>query len=174
MKTRDEEYSDFERFKRKAQTEDNYFLTIFYENTLTTINFSEYKRNFFTFGRDKDNDIVINSENIDFEQGYFEVTEYGVLAVNTSKKYIMIANNNKQFDNIYLSEGGFIKIVEQSSLNMSNSILFVMSIGQNLDEWKNYPLQLGNNTLGSGGGCDIILPPNGVAKRHAIVTKSRR
>ncbi len=171
MKNKDEEYSDFERFKRKAQTEDNYFLTIFYENNLTTINLSEYRKTFFTFGRDEDNDIVIHSEEIDFEQGYFEITEYGVLAVNTSKEYSMISNNNKSFNDIYLSEGGFIKIMNPSSSDISHSILFIMSIGQNLDEWKSYPLQLGNNTLGSGGGCDVILPPNGVAKKHAIISK---
>ena len=129
MKNKDEEYSDFERFKRKAQTEDNYFLTIFYENNLTTINLSEYRKTFFTFGRDEDNDIVINSEEIDFEQGYFEITEYGVLAVNTSKEYAMISNNNKSFNDIYLSEGGFIKITNSSSSDMSHSILFIMSIG---------------------------------------------
>ena len=171
MKNKDEEYSDFERFKRKAQTEDDYFLTIFYENNLTTINLSEYRKTFFTFGRDEDNDIVIHSEEIDFEQGYFEITEYGVLAVNTSKEYSMISNNNKSFNDIYLSEGGFIKIMNPSSSDISHSILFIMSIGQNLDEWKSYPLQLGNNTLGSGGGCDVILPPNGVAKKHAIISK---
>lgn len=171
MKNKDEEYSDFERFKRKAQTEDNYFLTIFYENNLTTINLSEYRKTFFTFGRDEDNDIVIHSEEIDFEQGYFEITEYGVLAVNTSKEYSMISNNNKSFNDIYLSEGGFIKIMNPSSSDISHSILFIMSIGQNLDEWKSYPLQLGNNTLGSGGDCDVILPPNGVAKKHAIISK---
>ena len=171
MKNKDEEYSDFERFKRKAQTEDNYFLTIFYGDNLTTINLSEYRKTFFAFGRDEDNDIVINSEDIDFEQGYFEITEYGVLAVNTSKEYTMISNNNKPFNDIYLSEGGFIKIMKPSSLGTSQGILFIMSIGQTLDEWKSYPLQLGGNTLGSGGGCDVILPPNGVAKKHATISK---
>ncbi len=171
MKNKNEEYIDFERFKRKAQTEDNYFITIFYDSQIMTVNLSEYRKTFFTFGRDEENDIVIKSEEIDFEQGYFEVTEYGVLVVNTSKNYNMISNNNKPFNDIYLSEGGFIKIINSSSSNMSKSILFIMSIGQTLDEWKSYPLQLGSNTLGSGGNCDVILPPNGIAKKHAVITK---
>ena len=62
MKNKNEEYNDFESFKRKAQTEDNYYLTIFYENHLTTINLSEYRKTFFTFGRDEDNDIVMANE----------------------------------------------------------------------------------------------------------------
>ena len=171
MKKREGEYSDFERFKRKAQTEDNYFITIFNEDNITTINLSEYRKTFFTFGRDKDNDIIINSENIDYEQGYFEITEYGVLAVNTSKEYSMISNNNKPFNDIYLSEGGFIKIVDKDSSDMTNGILFIMSIGQNLDDWKSYTLQSGSNAIGSSGSCDVILPTNGVAKKHALITK---
>ena len=47
MKKREGEYSDFERFKRKAQTEDNYFITIFNEDNITTINLSEYRKTFF-------------------------------------------------------------------------------------------------------------------------------
>lgn len=171
MKNKNQEYNDFESFKRKAQTEDNYYLTVFYENNLTTINLSEYRRSFFTFGRDEDNDIVIHSDEIDFEQGYFQITEFGVLAVNTSKNFLMISNNNKPFNDVYLSEGGFIKIINPSSQDKSHSILFIMSIGQNLDEWKSYPLQFGGNSLGSGGGCDVILPPNGVAKKHALITR---
>ena len=171
MKNKSDEYSDFERFKRNAKAEDNYFLTMIYEDNIATINLSEYRKNFFTFGRDEDNDIVINSENIDYEQGYFELTEYGVLAVNTSKEYAMISNN-KPFDDIYLAEGGFIRIVGQDLSDMSHSILFLVSIGQNLDEWKNSSLQSGINTIGSGGACDVILPPNGVAKKHATITKT--
>ena len=126
MKNKSDEYSDFERFKRNAKAEDNYFLTMIYEDNIATINLSEYRKNFFTFGRDEDNDIVINSENIDYEQGYFELTEYGVLAVNTSKEYAMISNNNKPFDDIYLAEGGFIRIVGQDLSDMYHSILFIL------------------------------------------------
>lgn len=171
MKNKNQEYDDFDNFKRKAQTEDNYYITVFYEDNLTTINLSEYRRNFFTFGRDEDNDIVINSEEIDFEQGYFQVTEFGVLAVNTSKNYLMVGNNDKPFNDIYLSEGGFIKIINPSSNDRTHSILFIMSIGQNLDEWKSFLLQVGTNSLGSGGSCDVILPPNGVANKHAVIIK---
>ena len=38
----------------------------------------------------------------------------------------MISNNNKPFDDIYLAEGGFIRIVGQDLSDMSHSILFIL------------------------------------------------
>ena len=171
MKKENEKYNDFESFKHKVQKKENYFLTIFYEGNLTTVNLSEYRRNLFTFGNDKENDIVIKSDYIDSQQGYFEITEYGVLAVNTSKRFKMLSNDEKSFNDIYLSGGGFIKIVDVEDIKRQHSILFIMSIGENLDEWKNYPLQIGANTLGSSGRCDIILAPDGIEKKHATIFK---
>ena len=126
----------------------HYYITIFYDGNLNTINLSEYKRNLFTFGKDPENDIVIESEEIDDEQGYFEITEHGVLAVNTSKNFPMIGNNDKAFDDIYLSEGSFIKIINPNTEDRTHSILFMMSIGSNLDEWKGYQIQIGATSLG--------------------------
>lgn len=56
-------------------------------------------------------------------------------------------SNNIPFNDIYLSEGGFIKIVDKDSSDKTNGILFIMSIGQNLDEWKSYTLQSGSNAI---------------------------
>lgn len=61
MKKENQEHNDYARFKIKAKSKDNYYITVFYEDTTTTINLSEYKRNLFTFGKDEENDIVINS-----------------------------------------------------------------------------------------------------------------
>lgn len=170
MKKENEEYKDFERFKQKATEDNNYYISIFYNGNIETINISEYRKKFFTFGSDEENDIVVNSENIDLEQGYFEITEYGVLAVNTSKKFSMLGNNNKSFDDVYLSEGTFIKIVNAEEDN-SESVLFLLSIGDTFDEWKSYQIPVGNTVLGGSGGCDIVLPPKGVTPRHAMISK---
>ena len=174
MKKENQEHNDYARFKIKAKSKDNYYITVFYEDTTTTINLSEYKRNLFTFGKDEENDIVINSEKIDSEQGYFELTEYGIKAVNTSKTFKMVGNDNKEFNDIYLSGGSFIKIIDPESKDMSHSILFIMSIGENLDEWKAYNLNPGINTIGSSNVCDLVLPSDGVAKKHATISGTKK
>lgn len=60
----------------------------------------------------------------------------------------MKGTDNRLFDEIYLAEGSFIKINSQDN-DSTKGILIVMSIGRNLNEWKEYSLKLGRNTLGS-------------------------
>ena len=69
------------------------------------------------------------------DKDIFEITEYGVLAVNTTKGIFMKGTDNRIFDEIYLSEGSYIKINSQDN-DPTKGILIVMSIGRNLNEWE--------------------------------------
>lgn len=164
MKFKNEETKDLKGFKHKANVGENYFLTIFDEKGVRTINISKLNKKLITFGSGENNDITIFSSVIANRQGYFEITEYGVLAVNTTKGILMRGNSNKVFDEIYLEEGSFLKIFDQ---DFAKGILIVMSIGKNLNEWKEYSLKPGKNTLGSETNNDIVLPSKGIAKKHA-------
>ena len=171
MKKENRELDDFIHYRHTAKKGENYFLTILDDNGLQSINLSTFNKTKITFGTSEDNDIVLVSNAVDYNQGYLEINEYGVLAVNTSSNISMFGNDNKIFDNVYLSEGSFIKIIDNTS-DSSQGILMIMSINQNLDEWKTYPITLGNISIGSGSTCDIILSPAGVAKHHATVHHS--
>ena len=172
MKKNDENLNDFAYLKHKTKTNENYFLTILDDNGLKTINIAKLNKNLITFGKSTDSDIVLTSNNVDYEQGYFELTEFGLLAVNTSKNFPILGNNNKPFNDLYLSEGGFIKIINPNSPTIQG-VIMIMSIGKSLDEWKQFSLQFGGTTIGSGGFSDIILPPAGVSKHHATIHCSR-
>lgn len=171
MKKENRELDDFVHYRHTAKKGENYFLTILDDNGLQSINLSTFNKTKITFGTSEDNDIVLVSNAVDYNQGYLEINEYGVLAVNTSSNIPMFGNDNKIFDNVYLSEGSFIKIIDNTS-DSSQGILMIMSINQNLDEWKTYPITLGNISIGSGSTCDIILSPAGVAKHHATIHHS--
>ena len=172
MRKNDQELNDFVNFKHKAKPDESYFLTILDDTGLQTINLSEFNKTQLTFGQSERNDIIISSNAVDFQQGYLELNEYGVLAVNTSSQIPMLGNNNKAFTNLYLADRSFIKIINPNSLPVQGAIM-IMSIGKNLDEWKQYPLQARGNTLGCGSSCDIVLPPTGVAKTHATIYYSK-
>lgn len=137
---------------------------------INTINLSKMDKNLITFGSGENNDIVIKSGAIDSEQGYLEHNEYGIRVENTCNKAQMMGNNNRIYNDIYLSEGNFVKFINQDHPEIKG-VVFIMTIGNGMDEWKQYTLHQGANTLGSGGECDIVLPPNGVAKRHATINK---
>lgn len=168
MKLKSEETKDLKGFKHKTKRGENYFLTIFDDSGIKTINISKLNKKLITFGNGKNNDITISSDIIATRQGYFEITEYGVLAVNTTKGICMKGTDNRIYDEIYLAEGSFIKINSQDN-DPTKGILIVMSIGRNLNEWKEYSLKLGRNTLGSEKNNDIVLPSKGIAKKHASI-----
>ncbi len=128
-------------------------------------------KNLITFGSGENNDIKINSKALDSEQGYLEVNEFGIKVINTSNTSQMFGNNNKLLEDSYLTGGNFLKFINQEHPEIKG-VVFLLSIGNGMDEWKKYTLHQGANTLGSSGECDIVLPPKGVAKRHATINKS--
>lgn len=164
--------NDFIHIRHKTKKNENYYLTIFDSDGFCTINLANFDKNIITFGNSPKNDIVLSSNVIDSEQGYLELTDYGVLAVNTSTRVVMLGNQNKQFNDLYLSDGAFVKFIDDTSSRISG-VVFIMSIVQGIDEWQIFPLKLGKNTLGSSSSCDIILSPSGVRKRHASINYFR-
>ena len=114
MKKENREFDDFVHSRHTAKQNESYFLTILDDNGLQSINLSTFDKEKITFGTLTDNDIILTSDSADYKQGYLEINEYGVLVVNTSNNIPMLGNNNKPFDNVYLSEGSFIKIVDST------------------------------------------------------------
>ena len=166
MKKENRELDDFVHQRHIAQKGENYFLTILDDTGIQTINLSKFEKNKITFGSGFNNDIAISSNCVDDYQGYLEINEYGVLITNDSLQVPLLGNGNKIIDDIYLSEGSFIKIL---SNDKKSGIVMIMSINKNLDEWDSYTLSPGNISIGSSGSSDIVLTPSGVAKHHATI-----
>ena len=170
MKKGNRELDDFVHQRHVAQNGENYFLTILDDTGLQTINLSTFKKNKLTFGSGFNNDIVLSSNSVDDYQGCIELNEYGVLVSNDSLQVPLLGNGNQIVDDVYLSEGSFIKILNKDT---NEGIIMVMSINKNLDEWKSYALPSGNISIGSSGSCDIVLTPSGIAKHHATIHHSQ-
>lgn len=166
MKKENRELDDYVHLRHVAQNGENYFLTILDDAGLQTINLSTFGKNKISFGSSFNNDIAISSNSVDDHQGYLEITEYGVLISNDSLQVPMIGNGNQIIDDVYLSEGSFVKIIDKTS---QKGIVMIMSINKNLDEWDSYTLTPGNISIGSSGTCNIVLSPAGIAKHHATI-----
>ena len=166
MKKENREFDDFVHQRHVAQNGESYFLTILDDTGLQTINLSTFGKNKISFGSSFNNDIAISSNSVDDHQGYLEITEYGVLISNDRLQVPMIGNDNKRIDDVYLSEGSFIKILSKDN---QTGIIMIMSINKNLDAWETYTLSSGSISIGSSGSCDIVLSPAGVAKHHATI-----
>ena len=162
---------DYIHLRHVAKQDEHYFLTIFDDNGWQTINLLNFGKNKLTFGKASNNDIILSSDSVDLNQGYLEINEYGVLAVNTSQQTPLIGNNNKIFDNEYLSDGNFVKIIDTNSPT-STGVLMIMSINRSPDEWKQFPITSSKLTIGSSGSSDVILSPSGVDSHHCTIFNS--
>lgn len=171
MNIRNDNIEDYIHIRHVAKQDESYFLTIFDNKGVQTINLSNFGKNKISFGKAFNNDIVLDSDLVDLNQGYLELNEYGVLAVNTSQLTPLIGNNNKIFDNEYLSDGNFIKIID-NDLPDSSGVLMIMSISKSPDEWKQLPLVSRSISIGSNSSSDILLSPNAVDEHHCTIRHS--
>ena len=162
---------DYIHIRHAAKQGESYFLTIFDDKGVQTVNLSNFGKDKITFGKSFDNDIVLDSDLVDLNQGYLEINEYGVVAVNTSQLTPLIGNNNKIFDNEYLSDGNFVKIIDYD-LPDTTGVLMIMSINRSPDEWKQFPIMSGKITIGSDSSSDIILSPSAVDSHHCTIYRS--
>ena len=64
MKFKNEETKDLKSFKHKAKRGENYFLTIFDESGIKTINISKLNKKLITFGKGNNNDIIMHIKHI--------------------------------------------------------------------------------------------------------------
>ena len=166
------EFDDFAHIRHIAKEGEHYYITIIDDNGVRSIKFSDLEKNRVTLGRSKNNDIVIESMAVDFEQGYFELDEYGLKFVNTSNFSYLLGNNNMNIEEMYFAEGSFAKIIRRNSETLKG-VIIILSINKSLDEWECCSISNGNIKIGSGASCDIILSPSGVAKYHASIRANR-
>lgn len=170
MNMRNNNSEDYIHIRHVAKPDESYFLTIFDNRGIQTINLSNFGKSKLSFGKAFNNDIVLDCDLVDLNQGYLELNEYGVLAVNTSQLTPLIGNHNKAFDNEYLSDGSFIKIVD-NNLPESSGVLMIMSISKSPDEWKQLPISSNTISIGSHRSSDILLAPNAVNEHHCTIRR---
>lgn len=166
------EFDDFTYIRHIAKEGEHYYITIIDDNGVRSIKFSDLEKNRVTLGRSKNNDIVIESTDVDFEQGHFELDEYGLKFVNTSDFSDLLGNNNMNIEEMYFADGSFAKIIRKNS-ETHKGVIMILSINKSLDEWECCTISNGNIKIGSGASCDIILSPSGVAKHHASIHANR-
>lgn len=157
--------------KHKPDSSEHYYLTIFDEAGIKTVNLKTFSKEEISFGRSTQNDIVIEAKYIDEVQGYLKITEYGLLAVNTSKS-IPMSGNNKFVTELYLAERGYLKFFDPDS-SMTKGVIIIMQIRKELDEWKQMPLKIGKISIGSNSSNDILLPIDNVKETFAEVICSK-
>ena len=148
-----------------------YTITIIDENDIRNICLDDFKKDIITFGRGEDNDIILKSLLVSNKHGYFKIDSNGIMIVdNNSTNGIFI--NNSKVSNYYLRDGDSIKI-DNPIEPLKRGIILVFTFGKEINEWKQYDLNLKNEvTLGRDSNCDIVFEHISTSLHHASIFKT--
>jgi len=123
-----------------------------------------FNKGIITFGRDKKNDIVIQSPFVSRHHGFFRYTDGAWIIVDHPDSENGLIFNGELTDSRVLDDGDSIRFE-----NSVGSAVMVVSRGA-ASEWKS--AELGGAailTIGSARDCDIVLNHVSVSKLHAII-----
>jgi len=127
-------------------------------------NLMSFNKGIITFGRDKKNDIVIQSPFVTRHHGYFRYTEGAWVIVDNPESQNGLIFNDELIESKVLDDGDSIRF--EKSIG---SVVMVVSKGTT-SGWKT--IDLGGATvltIGSAADCDIVLDHVSVSKLHAEI-----
>ncbi len=133
-----------------------YIISIIESDSIKNICLNDFDKKEISFGRNKNNDIVISSPIISSNHGYFKITDEGIEVIdNDSTNGIYI--NNEKVSSGFILDGDFIK-VDNLLEPLKKGIIMILSVGVKAIEWKYYDLlEKDKITIGRDSKCDIVL-----------------
>lgn len=161
--------SSFTKIKYKTKNSEKYFLTIIEGDTVQTIELEKFGKEIITFGRGEQNDIRLASKLVSDSHGYFMLNTHGLSVVDDGSTNGLFVNGKTQ-KSTYLSDGSSIRI-DNPEIPLEKGVVMIISISEYAEEWKQFDLKNGKNTIGRDKKCDIVLKHIGVSNLHATIYK---
>lgn len=135
---------------------------------LKQVNLYDFKKEKITFGRNKDNDIVLKSAFVSNFHGYFMVSK-GKCTICDNNSTNGLYYNNRQIYEHVLAEEDVIKIDDISN-PMEKGVSFIFSMNEFDYDWNYFELKKQPViTIGRDESCDIYLKHVSVSKFHAKI-----
>ncbi len=162
-------------FRNAVNQMSSSIVTIFDGNTAPkSFQLSAFGKNFVTFGRGAENDIVLTSQIVSSQHGRFAfrngswyIEDKGVYESKGSTNGLVY--NNTSIYSRKIVDGDFIRIDDVVE-TIAQGVLFVFSSADSQNKWQSMPL-MGTRmiTIGRDKNCNIVLPHISVSKFHAQI-----
>ena len=148
-----------------------YAISIIDGGEIKNISLNKFKKEKITFGRSKDNDIVISSPIVSSHHGYFLLNDEGIHIYDNKSKNGIFINNVLLFDGCKIGSNDTIKIDNiMEPLNVG--VLMVVNSSSDVNSWKNYDLSRKDVIIiGRSKKCDIVLDRVSVSLNHAKIVR---
>lgn len=152
-----------------SQKKDQYIISIFDGGEQPYfVDLRQFQKQFITFGRSPENDIILKSDLVSRQHGYFQLDANGCTLVdNMSSNGITV--NGQRIRTKLLVEGDQIKI-DRFSSSMKEGVLFLFGTKKEPVVWRSITLYDKKQvTIGRSPSCDIVLDHMSVSKVHAYI-----
>lgn len=148
-----------------------YAISIIDGGEIKNISLNKFKKEKITFGRSKDNDIVISSPIVSSHHGYFLLNDEGIHIYDNKSKNGIFINNVLLFEGCKIGSNDTIKIDNiMEPLNVG--VLMVVNSSSDVNSWKNYDLSRKDEIIiGRSKKCDIVLDRVSVSLNHAKIVR---
>lgn len=149
-----------------------YTISIIENGTITSHSFSNFAKEKVTFGRDKKNDIVLNSPVVSSFHGYFTL-ENGVFTIHDDNSLNgFIINSFIKKETFVLHDGDVVKI-DNPNIPLCEGILMYIAVNNNKNKWVEYDMSNKSKVfIGRGKDCDIVLDCINISSKHAKLIKN--
>ena len=149
-----------------------YIISIIESGTITDYQLSDFPKETIKFGRDKKNDIVLNSPVVSGFHGHLTL-ENGVLTIYDDDSlngfYI---NSFIKKESFVLHDGDVIKI-DNPNIPLYEGILMYVTVSEKKSKWLEYDMSNKSKIIiGRGKECDIVLDRINISAKHAKLVKN--
>ena len=125
--------------EEKKLRKKEYTLSIIECGDIKTVSLNDFKKDVITFGRDKNNDIVLDSPIVSSKHGYFKIDDNSISIYDNKSKNGLFINNILLFDGCVIGYNDTIKI-DNPLDPLMQGVLMVLSTENDSDKWKTFNL----------------------------------
>ena len=146
-------------------------LTVFVgEQSPREVDLGQFHKEYISFGRSPDNDLVLPSPNVSKHHGFFRLTANGVYVEDLNSTNGLLFNGTRVASGL-LREGDILRIDDERR-SVTSGVLFFFNTSSEHHSWKKREMgKAGELLIGREQRCDVVLNHVSVSKRHASIVR---
>lgn len=148
-----------------------YTISVIENGTITNYSYSNNTKEKITFGRDKKNDIVLNSPIVSSNHGYFTI-ENGIVTIYDDNSLNGFIINSFIKKNTFILHDGDVVKIDNPNIPLYEGILMYIQVNDNKNKWVEYDMSNKSKIyIGRSKECDIVLDKINISSKHAKLIK---